>query len=47
MKPYYEDDFVTLYHADCLEHPGLWTNATSETKTNENHVPANHPRPGG
>ena len=25
MKPYYEDDFVTLYHADCLENPELWT----------------------
>ncbi len=25
MKPYYQDDFVTLYHADCLEHPELWT----------------------
>lgn len=25
MKPYYEDDSVTLYHADCLEHPELWT----------------------
>ena len=27
MKPYYEDDFVTLYHADCLENPELWTGA--------------------
>ena len=27
MKPYYEDDFVTLYHADCLEYPELWTGA--------------------
>lgn len=25
MKPYYEDEFVTLYHADCLEYPELWT----------------------
>lgn len=25
MKPYYSDDLVTLYHADCLEHPDLWT----------------------
>ena len=27
MKPYYQDDYVTLYHADCLEHPDLWTGA--------------------
>ena len=27
MKPYYQDDFVTLYHGDCLEHPELWTGA--------------------
>lgn len=25
MTPYYEDDLVTLYHGDCLEHPELWT----------------------
>ena len=27
MKPYYSDDLVQLYHADCLEHPELWTGA--------------------
>lgn len=27
MKPYYQDDLVTLYHADCLEHPELWVGA--------------------
>lgn len=27
MKPYYQDDFVTLFHADCLERPELWTDA--------------------
>lgn len=27
MKPYYQDDLVTLYHCDCLEHPELWTDA--------------------
>ena len=27
MRPYYSDDLVTLYHADCLEHPELWTGA--------------------
>lgn len=25
MKPYYEDDSVTLYHGDCLELADLWT----------------------
>ena len=25
IKPYYEDEHVTLYNADCLEHPELWT----------------------
>ena len=27
MKPYYQDDFITLYHGDCLEHPELWMGA--------------------
>ena len=27
MKPYYQDDLVTLYHCDCLEHPELWVGA--------------------
>jgi len=27
VKPYYQDDYVTLYHADCLENPELWTGA--------------------
>lgn len=25
MKPYYEDDFVQLYHGDCIELADLWT----------------------
>ena len=27
MKPYYEDDHVTLYHGDCLEISEWWANA--------------------
>ena len=27
MKPYYQDDFTTLYHGNCLEHTELWTGA--------------------
>ena len=27
VKPYYADDYVTLYHGDCLELAELWTNA--------------------
>ena len=26
-NPYYKDDFVTLYNADCFEHPELWNSA--------------------
>jgi hypothetical protein len=27
VKPYYEDDSVTLYHGDCIELAGFWTGA--------------------
>ena len=27
MKPYFQDELVTLYHGDCLEHPELWMGA--------------------
>lgn len=27
MEPYYEDDWVTLYHGDCLELADVWTSA--------------------
>ena len=27
MKPYYEDDFVTLFNGDCLELADVWTGA--------------------
>lgn len=27
MKPYFQDDYVTLYHGDCLELADVWTGA--------------------
>lgn len=27
IKPYYQDDLVTLYNADCLDHPDVWIDA--------------------
>ena len=27
MKPYYQDDLITLYHGDCLENTDLWIDA--------------------
>lgn len=27
MEPYYQDDWVTLYHGDCLELADMWTGA--------------------
>src|SRR5690625_589459 len=27
VKPYYEDDWVTLFHGDCLELADVWTGA--------------------
>lgn len=27
MKPYYKDEYVTLYQGDCLEHSELWSGA--------------------
>ncbi len=27
MNPYYQDDYVTLYHGDCLEFADFWTDA--------------------
>ncbi len=27
MNPYYQDDFITLHHGDCLENPAPWISA--------------------
>jgi DNA modification methylase len=27
VKPYYEDELITLYHGDCLKHPEVWAGA--------------------
>ena len=27
IEVYYQDDYVTLYHADSLKHPELWAGA--------------------